>query len=234
MKKTHRLAVAVAASAALSLGLAACSTDGSTVTAGPSNTPSPSTPGPSTPSSPGSSSPGSTGTATVAAEHNDADVAFAQQMIVHHRGALAMAQMADRRAQSPQVQALAERITAAQGPEIDAMSSWLRTWGQEVPDGMSIDGMSMDGMGGMGGMSHGPEMTGMMSSEQMDELEGMSGAGFDQMWLTGMVAHHEGAVEMSRTEQDQGANPQALALAEVIAADQTAEIDEMNQLLEQL
>ncbi|WP_299039578.1 DUF305 domain-containing protein [uncultured Pseudokineococcus sp.] len=229
MKKTHRLTVAVAASAALSLGLAACSTDDPTVTAGPT-----STPGSSTPSSSGSSSAGSTGTATVAAEHNDADIAFAQQMIVHHRGALAMAQMADRRARSPQVQALAERITAAQGPEIDAMSSWLRTWGQEVPQGMSMDGMSTNGMGGMGGMDHGTEMRGMMSSEQMDDLEGSSGAGFDRMWLSGMVAHHEGAVQMSRTEQDQGLNPQALALAEVIAADQAAEIDEMNQLLEEL
>lgn len=232
MKKTHRLTVAVAASAVLSLGLAACSTDDPTVTAGPT-----STPGSSSPSSSGSSSTGSTGTATVAAEHNDADVAFAQQMIVHHRGALAMAQMAERRAQSPQVQALAERITAAQGPEIDAMSSWLRAWGQEVPQAMSMDGMSTNGMAdseGMGGMGHGTEMPGMMSSEQMDDLEGMSGAGFDQMWLTGMVAHHEGAVQMSRTQQEQGANPQALALAEVIAADQTAEIDEMTQLLEEL
>lgn len=224
MKNAHRLVVAVVASAALSVGLAACGGEDAAVTAGPSTTvdiPSPS----------GSSPvPSGAGAATVSAEHNEADVVFAQQMIVHHRGALAMAEMAQGRAQSPEVQALAERVTAAQGPEIDAMSSWLRAWGQDIPEGMSMEGMSMENMD-MGGDA---EMPGMMSSEQMSELEAASGTEFDRMWLSGMIAHHEGAVEMSRTEQDQGANPQALALAEVIAADQTAEIDEMNQLLEQL
>lgn len=83
----------------------------------------------------------------------------------------------------------------------------------------------------MGGSS---EMAGMMSPEQMAELEASSGTAFDRLWLTGMVAHHEGAVVMAQTEQAQGAHPYAVALAETIEADQTAEIAEMRRLLEQL
>ena len=44
-----------------------------------------------------------------AAAHNEADTAFAQMMIVHHQGAIEMADLAAQQAQSADVQALAER-----------------------------------------------------------------------------------------------------------------------------
>lgn len=233
MYNVHRLTVAASA-AALSLGLVACSGEEAATPA----TPTTSIPATSSSSS-GTDNAGSTAAATVSAEHNAADVAFAQQMIVHHRGALAMAEMAQEQAHTPQVKALARRVTAAQGPEIDAMSSWLRAWDQEVPEGMSMP--STGSTGGMEGMHEGMEgmggdaaMPGMMSPEQMKELRAASGAQFDRMWLSGMTAHHQGAVQMARTEQDQGLNPQAIALAKVIEADQTSEIEEMATLLENL
>lgn len=159
-----------------------------------------------------------------AAEYNDADVTFAQEMIPHHRQAIEMAALAGDRAGDAEVRRLAADIEAAQQPEIATMTGWLESWGEEVPE----DGMDHADMG------HGSEdaMGGMMSAEEMAELEQARGAEFDRLFLQMMVAHHEGALEMARTEQAEGENPDALKLAEKIEADQQAEIAEMQQLLE--
>lgn len=153
-------------------------------------------------------------------QFNDADVTFAQQMIPHHEQAVEMATMAQEQASSPEVKQLADKIAAAQGPEIDTMTRWLEDWGQEVsPDSMS-------------GMDHsGSDMSGMMSDDDMESLGAATGAEFDQMFLEMMIEHHTGAIEMAQTEQQDGENPDAIALAEKIEADQTAEIAQMQDLL---
>ncbi|GAA4288661.1 DUF305 domain-containing protein [Georgenia daeguensis] len=158
----------------------------------------------------------------VDAAHNDADTMFAQMMIVHHEGAIEMADLAVEKAGSEEVRTLAEGISAAQGPEIEQMTSWLEAWGE--------DSAPMGGMEGHGGM----DMEGMSQEEAMAELEGLSGAEFDQRFLELMIAHHQGAVEMSETELADGENPQALELAQKIIDDQQAEIAEMEQMLESL
>ncbi|WP_299932845.1 DUF305 domain-containing protein [uncultured Nocardioides sp.] len=164
---------------------------------------------------------GSTGsTESSDAQFNDADVTFAQSMIPHHEQAVEMATMAQERASSTEVKQLADKIAAAQGPEIDTMTGWLEDWGQEV----SSDSMS--------GMDHsGSDMSGMMSDDDMESLGTATGAEFDQMFLTMMIEHHTGAIEMAKTEQQDGENPDAIALAEKIEADQTAEIAQMEDLL---
>lgn len=154
----------------------------------------------------------------VSSQHNDADTMFAQMMIVHHEGAIEMAEAALTNAGSAEIKALAERISAAQGPEIDQMTSWLQAWGEPTEAG---------GHAGHGGMA----MNGMTQEEMMTNLEGLSGAEFDKAFLEGMIAHHEGAVEMSEVELTDGENPEAKALAEKIIADQKAEIEEMQGLL---
>ncbi|SDY71890.1 Uncharacterized conserved protein, DUF305 family [Modestobacter sp. DSM 44400] len=154
-------------------------------------------------------------------QHNAADVAFAQDMIVHHQAAIEMAEVAASRAQSQEIKDLAGRIGAAQAPEIDEMTSWLAAWGEMT----SADSMA--------GMDHSP-MSGMMTDEQMPRLEGASGADFDRMFLRMMTPHHQGAIDMARTEQADGSNPQAIALARSIEASQTAEVAEMEQLLQTL
>lgn len=159
-------------------------------------------------------------------QHNDQDVTFAREMIPHHRQAVEMAKMATEKASSPQVKELAAKIEQAQEPEIATMSSWLSAWGQPVP-GPAMGG---GGHGGHGGGST-PAMPGIMSAEQMDELMGASGAEFDRMFLQGMVAHHQGAVEMARAEQARGMYPPAKDLAAEIERAQAAEIAQMNQLL---
>src|SRR5690625_4907575 len=92
--------------------------------------------------------------------HNDADTTFAQMMIVHHVGAIEMADLAVEEADSEEVHSLAERISAAQDPEIEQMTSWLETWGEETSP-MGHEGMDHGGM----------DMEGLSQEEAMGELE---------------------------------------------------------------
>jgi uncharacterized protein (DUF305 family) len=150
---------------------------------------------------------------------NDTDVTFAQEMIPHHEQAIQMAKLASSRAASDEVKQLAAAIEAAQDPEIQAMTGWLQSWGEEVPEDMNSTG-------------HGDmDMPGMMSDADMEELEQATDVGFDRMFLQMMIKHHQGAIEMARTEQANGRNPDAVALAKQIETAQTAEIATMQQLL---
>ena len=171
----------------------------------------------------GTTSATASSSASESAEFNDADVAFVQGMIPHHRGALEMAQLADGRAQDPRVLDLASRIEAAQDPEIETMTGWLEEWGQAES-------------GDMGGMDHGSGDMGDMGGMDMDMsgLEAATGTEFDRMFLEMMTEHHQGAVEMAEVEIADGQNPDAIALAREIASSQTAEIEEMQTLLTQL
>lgn len=166
----------------------------------------------------------------VSSEHNEQDISFASEMILHHSQAVQMSQMAEEQAESPEVRELAGDIEAAQGPEIEQMTEWLEAWGEEPP---ATNGTETDGGMDHGGMDMGDseDMPGMMSQDQMDELASASGSEFDQMFLTMMIAHHEGAIEMARTEQEEGENPDAVALAEDIEEAQTDEIQVMEELL---
>lgn len=169
------------------------------------------------------STPTSTGSTAAMSDFNDADVTFATGMIPHHRQAVEMAKLAGTRAKSPQVKALAMQIMNAQDPEIRTMSNWLTTWGKPVPsDHSSMSGMDMSSSG---------SMPGMMSGADMDKLKKATGADFDQMFLTMMIAHHQGAIEMANTEKSSGMNADAIALAQQIEEAQTTEITTMQGLL---
>ncbi|MYX38936.1 MULTISPECIES: DUF305 domain-containing protein, partial [unclassified Streptomyces] len=102
------------------------------------------------------------------------------------------------------------------------MSGWLKTWGEKVPD-------SMAGLPGIPGMDHGDHssMPGMMGDDDMDKLDGASGKAFDARFLTMMIEHHEGAIDLARTEKQQGASGPAKALADDIIAAQTAQSTQM-------
>lgn len=154
------------------------------------------------------------------AEFNDADIEFVEAMIPHHEGAITMAEMAADRAVAPEVKDLASRIAAAQGPEIETMQGWLEEWG--VNSSAEDDGAGMD---------HG-DMSGDMGDGEMAELEAAQGEAFDEMFLTMMIEHHQGAVDMANSEIDDGLNADAIAMARDIIAAQEAEIEEMQGLLE--
>lgn len=158
---------------------------------------------------------------------NKADVSFATGMIPHHRQAVEMSGLAGSRAGSSEVKGLAEEIEGAQGPEIKTMSGWLKSWGEKVPEDMS--GMSHEDMGHGKGDDEG--MAGMMTDKQMDGLKKSSGKEFDEQFLSMMVEHHEGAVEMAETEKKKGAYGPAKKLADEIITAQQTEIKKMNKLL---
>jgi uncharacterized protein (DUF305 family) len=153
------------------------------------------------------------------ASFNDADVMFAQMMIPHHRQAVEMAGLAQSRASAPEVKQLAVKIKGAQDPEITTMTGWLSAWGKPAtPDA---------------GMS-GHDMSGMMNDQDMTKLQTAKGADFDRMFLQMMTAHHNGAIKMARTEQAQGASPEAKQLAKTIETAQQAEVAQMQKMLDQL
>ncbi|MDQ2838864.1 MAG: DUF305 domain-containing protein [Actinomycetota bacterium] len=180
---------------------------------------------PMTTGSTGSASPNVSATPAVGA-HNQADIAFATEMIPHHRQAVQMADMALTQATNADVKTLAQAIKAAQDPEIVQMSGWLAGWQQPVP---AVSSSGMDGMGGMGQTG-----VGMMSDADMTSLGKATGAAFDRMWVSMMIRHHQGAVSMATTEESTGQNPDAKKLAQSIVTSQTAQITQLTALLSKL
>jgi len=199
---------AAALGAGLALGLAACST----------------TPTPTDTASAQSAATQSASADADATEHNAADTEFAQMMIVHHQGAIEMAELALSKASTDEVRSLGERIAAAQGPEIDVMSGWLDTWVEQQPADAEMDGMGHEGMD-MGGIDQGQVMT---------ELSGLNGTTFDQRFLELMIEHHEGALTMAETSRAEGLNADVIRFAGKVIDDQTSEITEMRNLLRAL
>ena len=162
---------------------------------------------------------------------NDADVEFATHMIPHHAQAIQMVVLTEGRPLAPEVAELADAIRAAQAPEVEQMVDWLTAWGKEVPE-TSLDhsnaGPDMDEMTPMEGTE---DMPGMMTAEEMQALMDAPDAEFEDMWLEMMIRHHEGAIEMAQTEQEDGHYEPAVTLASQIETAQEAEIETMNGLL---
>jgi uncharacterized protein (DUF305 family) len=142
--------------------------------------------------------------------YNDTDVTFVQSMILRHRQAVDMAALAEARACSPAVKAIAATITQARAPEIDEMSYWLTDWGLPVPSASTGGGSS--------------ETSGWVSEQEMTGLQTAAGADFDRMFLTMMIRHHQDGVQMATAERQQGFSAAANALAEKIQTDQNGEI----------
>ena len=174
-----------------------------------------------------------TQTSNNSADHNETDVAFASDMIQHHAQALAMVDLTVGRDLAPEVEALAEAIRAAQGPEIETMTDWLTQWGEPIPATVR-DHVNADDDHDMEGMEEGDDMgmdmPGMMSEEEMADLEDASDSEFQDVFLTMMIEHHEGAIEMAEHEQEDGKYQPAVTLAEQIETGQAAEIETMQGL----
>ncbi|MBD0706973.1 DUF305 domain-containing protein [Streptomyces sp. CBMA291] len=145
---------------------------------------------------------------------NGADFRYAQMMIAHHRQALTMTALVPERADSPRVKKVAERIAAAQGPEIGAMEGWLKNNG---------------GPRALSGHDHGA-MPGMATEEQLGRLRDARGKTFDALFLKLMITHHEGAVTMATEVLSQGNNVLVEEMANDVIAQQTAEIQRMRSL----
>jgi uncharacterized protein (DUF305 family) len=166
-------------------------------------------------------------------EFNQADVDFATAMIPHHAQAVLMANLAADRPLPAELRTLVDGVHTTQVAEVETMVTWLTDWGKEIPETSMdhVNGGHGDDMDDMSDMDHGDEMPGMMSAEEMTELSQASDADFPELWMTMMVEHHEGAIEMAETEQDDGHFPDAVDLAGAIIEAQRAEIATMEDLL---
>ena len=80
-------------------------------------------------------------------------------------------------------------------------------------------------------MDHSDSMSGMLSGEDITKLSSLRGAEFDRAWMTGMIAHHEGAIEMAKEVLEDGKDTAVNTLATAVVAAQDTEILEMKELL---
>lgn len=146
---------------------------------------------------------------------NNADLKFVQGMIPHHTQATIMADYA----LDPLVNAsaaiikLATQIRAAQVPEIELMTNFLKAWDKPIKMEMDMD------------------MDGMLTPAELDALKKMKGQEFDQAWLKSMIRHHLGAVMMANDIIKNGFNSEVLELAKAMIDEQQEEIKSMQAIL---
>jgi uncharacterized protein (DUF305 family) len=202
--------LSIAAALVASLGLAGCAATPGSGNSMPMDHGSPGTMSSSMPAAP---------LASTEADHNQADVTFAQMMIPHHAQAVEMSGIILAKPGMPAgLTALATRIKAAQAPEIEQMTGWLTGW--------NVPTMMADHSG------HG--MSGMVDDAGIDKLTSATGTEAARLFLEQMIGHHEGAIDMAQQEISAGKFPEAVKLGHDIVDAQQAEITQMKQLLASL
>ena len=172
---------------------------------------------------------GRAGQASAKAGPNPADVEFMSGMIPHHAQAVIMAGWAKSHGARSDVLALCERTAVGQADEIKLMQFWLREHGQPIPSATDTK-MKMK----MNGMDHDMLMPGMLTDEQMAQLDKSRGSDFDRLFLEGMIGHHGGAITMvNQLLASEGAAQDDLVykMSSDIYADQTTEIVFMQKML---
>ena len=153
--------------------------------------------------------------------HTPADVRFMQNMIGHHAQAIEMVGLLKTRTSRDDMRTLGLRIEISQADEIATMQQWLRARGEDAPAVHE------------GHAAH-AAMPGMLSPEQMRQLEDARGADFDELFLRFMIQHHQGALVMvDELFATPGAGQESaiFAFATDAAADQQAEIDRMTLMM---
>ncbi len=161
-----------------------------------------------------------------------ADVQFMQGMIGHHAQAVVMAAMAPTHGASAKVALFCRKVDISQRDEIVLMQTWLRDRGQAVPDPLATKGH--DAMAGMDMGEHATLMPGMLTPEQLIQLDQARDTTFDRLFLTFMIRHHQGALTMVAALFDSpgaGQTPEIFGYATGVDADQRAEIERMEGML---
>ncbi len=184
---------------------------------------------------------------SAAAPHDyvQADVDFVQGMIIHHAQAVVMSDWAATHGARPNLQILCKRIALSQRDEITMMQSWLEQRHLATPDPLDMlhptrgpihdrSGMNMPGMD-MG--DHMMMMAGMLTPAEMRQLDSARGPTFDHLYLTGMIKHHQGALDMVAklfATPGAGQQPELFSFATDVDAGQRAEMARMQAMLNTL
>jgi uncharacterized protein (DUF305 family) len=162
----------------------------------------------------------------VAANFNHADVHFARSMVPQNDQAVEMCKMVlAKRGVKTEVRDLAEQIKKVQEPQMEVMSRWNDTWNQMPGQGDETDDE---------GPAHHGDENGLMSEEQMKELDTTDGSTAQRLFMEGMIRHHQGAVVIAEAEARAGIYKDAVQLAKDMVATQKAEIVAMQHVLSQL
>ena len=217
-------------SAALVLALATVACGGGARPGGAATSPSPSVRPPAGGQG-GRTAAGRTGADSPRQPYTVADVQFMSGMIGHHAQAIQMARLAATHGADASVRTLAERIINAQQDEIAIMQQWLRDRGQPVPEARP-DGPKMKMI--VNGVEHEHLMPGMLTEDQMKQLDRARGKDFDRLFLQFMIQHHRGAVSMVSeliSSRAVALDDTVFKLASDINVDQTTEIDRIQKML---
>ncbi|HKV34668.1 MAG TPA: DUF305 domain-containing protein, partial [Pyrinomonadaceae bacterium] len=162
-----------------------------------------------------------------------ADIQFMQHMIVHHAQAVEMTALIDSHTENKELRTLGARISRSQADEIKFMKRWLTARGESTS--MPMQNMhSMHNMPGMDMSNHEMLMPGMLTAKQMDALKNAKGAEFDRLFLTGMIQHHNGALDMVKDLFDTAGSGQDAELFNFVTdvdSGQRAEIKIMQTML---
>jgi len=175
----------------------------------------------------------SSNTGTANNQCNMTDEQFIGHMVPHHEQAIVMAQIAQEKAEHPEVKQLAGNIISTQNSEISKMREWYKNWyGKDVPVNSSMINMSTENcnishdMGNNRMMNHTGE-----AMKNMTDLNSLKNANpFDKAFLEQMIAHHEMAVMMAQGVLN-SERPEIRELANSIIKAQTAEIELMKEWL---
>jgi uncharacterized protein (DUF305 family) len=146
--------------------------------------------------------------------YNTLDATFVRMMVPHHQQALTMADLAPGRAADRRVAAFAERVRAAQAPEILRLRAWLQARGL-TPDADRHEHATMPGM---------------QDDAAMAALAAARGADFDRRFVTMMTAHHAGALRMADDVRAGGTDQEIAELANEMAVEQGSEIERLADL----
>ena len=159
----------------------------------------------------------------------EADAQFMTGMISHHAQAIVMSGWAPSHEAGPSVQRLAARIINAQQDEIATMQQWLGDRGYPVPEAKPVPMKMM-----MNGVEHEMLMPGMLTDEQMHQLDQARGEAFDSLFLTFMIQHHKGAVSMVKDlfgSYGAAQDETVFKFANDVSVDQSTEIARMEKML---
>lgn len=182
-----------------------------------------------------------------------AEVRFMEGMIDHHQMALDMAEDCLTNAAGDELKTVCQGVIDAQQGEISQMQTWLKDWYgitynpvsmatmmQFMPEDMTVDGVMLGGMvekAEHGSMGHGGMPEGMDPPMMMGMMAGLSrleGQDYDIAWMEAMIDHHDDALNMAERLLERGQHEELLALARQIIDDQTAEIETLEAMIEEL
>ncbi|QOV23703.1 DUF305 domain-containing protein [Anabaenopsis elenkinii] len=149
------------------------------------------------------------------------DLRFIDAMILHHQGAIDMAQEAQEKSQRPEIKQLAEEIITAQKQEISQMQQWRTAWYPNAGD---------QPMGYHTEMGHMMQMTAAQKQAMMMSTDlGVADDKFDLRFINGMIPHHEGALVMAQDALEKSVRPELQELAQEVIKAQVTEINQMKQ-----